>query len=76
MQPKTSPITIKRACVRGFGQLNCLACWRPTTGKLCDHVSGSFGNYYTASVPICPRSYRRVQAAVEKAQQITLEVLQ
>ncbi len=70
--PKT-PITIKRAYVRGFGQLDCLACHKKTTGKLCDHVSGSFGNYYTAGVPVCPRCYGRIKAAVEKAERLVLE---
>jgi len=73
-QSKTSPITIKRAYVRGFGQLDCLACGRKTTGKICDHVSGNFGNYFSTGVPVCPRCYRRVRAAVEKAEQIELEV--
>jgi hypothetical protein len=74
MKPLTpTVIKIRRAYVRGFGNLDCLACGRKTTGKLCDHVSGSFGNYYTTGVPICPRCYRRVQTAVEKAEQIELE---
>jgi hypothetical protein len=74
MQSKT-PITIKRVYLRAFGQLECLACGKKTSGKLCDHVSGPFGNYYTSGVPICPRCYKRVQAAVEKAEQIELEGL-
>jgi hypothetical protein len=74
MQSKT-PITITRVYVRGFGKLDCLACGKKTSGKLCDHVSGSFGNYYTAGLPICPRCYKRVQAAVEKAEQLVLEGL-
>ena len=74
MHPPT-PITIKRAYVRGFGQLDCLACGRKTTGKLCDHISGSFGNFYTSGIAICPRCYGRVKAAVEKAEQIELEGL-
>jgi hypothetical protein len=74
MIPTKSPITIKRAYVRGFGQLACLACGKKTSGKLCDHVQGAFGSYYTSGVPICPRCYRRVKAAVEKAGQIELEV--
>jgi hypothetical protein len=75
MFPTKTPITIKRAYVRGFGLQDCLACHKKTTGKLCDHITGPFGRFYTSGIAICPRCYRRVQAAVEKAEQIIVEVL-
>jgi hypothetical protein len=32
---------MRRAFLRGFGQLDCLVCGRKTAGKLCDHVAGA-----------------------------------
>jgi hypothetical protein len=72
---KITPITIKRAYVRGFGSQDCLACHKKTSGKICDHVTGPFGSYYTPGIAICPRCYRRVRTAVEKAERIELEGL-
>jgi hypothetical protein len=70
------PIVIRRTYLRGFSPpLACLACRRPTSGRLCDHVSGPFGSYFTAGLPICPKCHRRIKTAIEKAEQIELGAL-
>jgi hypothetical protein len=70
------PIVIKRTYLRGFSPpLACLTCGIKTRGRLCDHISGSFGSYYSSGLPICARCYERVKSAVEKAEQLVLEGL-